>query len=59
MAAVVTSSLLRGADAPPERTLVDLLLATTREHGDEPAIDDGTAVLSYQPKRSPARICVG
>ncbi|MCD1285206.1 MULTISPECIES: non-ribosomal peptide synthetase [unclassified Brevibacterium] len=30
-----------------DRTLVDILLETAGAHGDQPAIDDGTRVLSY------------
>ncbi|WP_459963458.1 Pls/PosA family non-ribosomal peptide synthetase [Nocardia sp. IFM 10818] len=41
------SPLLRGALAPPARTLVDILAATARAHPDAPAIDDGEAVLNY------------
>lgn len=42
------SPLRRGADAPPARTLVDILQATAAVHGDEPALDDGAGVLSYR-----------
>ncbi|MGK2946940.1 MAG: AMP-binding protein, partial [Acidimicrobiales bacterium] len=41
------SLLLRSHLVPPERTLVDTLVATATDHGAEPALDDGTAVLSY------------
>ena len=40
-------SLLRGSDARPPRTLVDVLHATAATHPDEAALDDGT-VLSYE-----------
>ncbi|MFF4582093.1 Pls/PosA family non-ribosomal peptide synthetase [Streptomyces sp. NPDC001373] len=36
-----------GPPAPP-RTLVDVLAATVRAHPDEPALDDGTARLTYR-----------
>ncbi|CCH68525.1 MAG TPA: amino acid adenylation domain-containing protein [Phycicoccus elongatus] len=39
---------LRAGDRrPPERTLVDILRATVAAHGESPAIDNGTEVLSY------------
>jgi non-ribosomal peptide synthetase-like protein len=39
---------LSGAAArPPERTLVEVLLATAEEHPDAPALDDGERSLSY------------
>ena len=47
-AGVDDSPLLRSAEAPDERTLVEVLEETVRVHGDEPALDDGTAVLSYR-----------
>jgi non-ribosomal peptide synthetase-like protein len=34
--------------APRERTLLDILRATTRRHPNAPAVDDGTTVLSYR-----------
>ena len=40
-------ALERGPLAPPERTLVDILGATAAAFPDEPAIDDGHAVVSY------------
>ncbi len=40
--------LLRAGAAPVARTLVDVLEATAHEHPDEPALDDGTEVLSYR-----------
>ncbi len=43
----VTSPLLRSPQAPPPRTLVDILTATAGEYPDAPAIDDGTDVLTY------------
>ncbi|WP_082393574.1 Pls/PosA family non-ribosomal peptide synthetase [Nocardia arizonensis] len=39
--------LLRGAFAPPARTLVDILAETAPANQDAPAIDDGETVLSY------------
>ena len=40
-------ALERGPLAPPERTLVDILDATAAAFPDEPAIDDGHAVVTY------------
>ena len=40
-------ALERGPLAPPARTLVDILDATVAAFPDEPAIDDGHAVVSY------------
>jgi non-ribosomal peptide synthetase-like protein len=42
------SVLLAGGDVPPERTLIDILAATARQHPSAPALDDGTAVLTYR-----------
>ncbi|BEK95569.1 Pls/PosA family non-ribosomal peptide synthetase [Nocardia seriolae] len=39
--------MLRAALAPPARTLVDILAATTTAHPDAPAIDDGDEELTY------------
>ncbi len=44
----MTSPLLRGADAPPPRTLVDILDETARRHPEEPALDDGDVVVTYR-----------
>ena len=41
-------SLLRGALAPPPRTLVDIFRATMLLAPDEPAIDNGADVLTYE-----------
>jgi hypothetical protein len=41
-------ALFSGAPAPAPRTLLDILDATTRDHPNEPALDDGTTVLSYR-----------
>jgi len=40
--------LRRSHDAPPPRSLVDVLRATVDLHPNEPALDDGTAVLTYR-----------
>lgn len=37
-----------GGPAPSPRTLVDILDASVRSHPDEPALDDGTAALTYR-----------
>lgn len=40
---------LRAADvASPERTLVDILISTAQRFPEEPALDDGSGVLSYR-----------
>ena len=39
--------LLRGALAPPQRTLIDILRGTAARHPDSPAIDNGREVLTY------------
>ena len=39
--------LLRGDQAPPPRTLVDIFRATVAAHPDEPALDNGREVLTY------------
>ena len=41
------STLLRSNLRTPERTLVDILYATAREHPGKAALDDGDVVLSY------------
>ncbi|MFT3660929.1 MAG: amino acid adenylation domain-containing protein [Gordonia sp. (in: high G+C Gram-positive bacteria)] len=43
----IPEEFLRAARAPAERTLVDVLLATTSAHPNAPAIDDGEQVLTY------------
>ncbi len=43
-----SSVLFSGGQTPPERTLVDILTATARQHPNAPALDDGTAVLTYR-----------
>ncbi|MBO9521134.1 MAG: amino acid adenylation domain-containing protein [Nocardioidaceae bacterium] len=40
-------TLLRAAHAPAARTLVDILLETVAEYGDQPALDNGAEVLTY------------
>ena len=42
-----TDPLLRGAYAPPARTLVDIIRATTEQAADEPAVEAGDGVLTY------------
>ncbi|HEX2903161.1 MAG TPA: Pls/PosA family non-ribosomal peptide synthetase [Jatrophihabitans sp.] len=44
----MTEALLRAADAPPPRTLVDIITATARQHPDATALDNGREALSYQ-----------
>ena len=41
-------TLLRGPQAPPPRTLVDVLRRTASENPDEPALDNGAQVLTYE-----------
>ncbi len=41
-------TLLRGPLATPPRTLVDVLRRTAADHADEPAIDNGAQVLTYE-----------
>ncbi|MBF6214617.1 amino acid adenylation domain-containing protein [Nocardia puris] len=41
------SPLLRGLDAPPPRTLIDIVAATAATHPDADALDDGAATLTY------------
>ncbi|MGP3689215.1 Pls/PosA family non-ribosomal peptide synthetase [Streptomyces sp. IBSNAI002] len=42
------SALFRAGPAAPPRTLVDILDASVRAYPDEPALDDGTAQLTYR-----------
>jgi len=39
--------LLRGDEAPAPRTLIDILRATVERYPDEPALDNGSDVLTY------------
>lgn len=39
--------LQRGDKCPPERTLVDIILATASRYPNKPALDDGTKTLTY------------
>ena len=41
-------ALFTGGPTPEPRTLLDILDATTRDHPNEPALDDGRTVLSYR-----------
>jgi non-ribosomal peptide synthetase-like protein len=41
-------TLLRGPLAPAPRTLVDVLRRTAADHPDEPALDNGAQVLTYE-----------
>ena len=41
-------ALFAAGAAAPERTLLDILDETARRHPDAPAVDDGTAALSYR-----------
>jgi non-ribosomal peptide synthetase-like protein len=45
--ASVQSVLDREADAPPPRTLLDVLRATAARHPEASAVDDGSTALSY------------
>ncbi|HEY0216152.1 MAG TPA: Pls/PosA family non-ribosomal peptide synthetase, partial [Cellulomonas sp.] len=47
-AASTDDGLLRSALAPEPRTLLDVLAATVAVHGDAPALDDGSTVLTYR-----------
>ncbi|KRD54396.1 Pls/PosA family non-ribosomal peptide synthetase [Microbacterium sp. Root280D1] len=47
MRADVQEALDRGADAPPPRTLIDILQETTRRYPDASAIEDADGALSY------------
>ncbi|HZU57639.1 MAG TPA: Pls/PosA family non-ribosomal peptide synthetase [Actinocrinis sp.] len=42
------NAVFDGAQAAEPRTLVDILDATVRRHPNEPALDDGTRVLTYR-----------
>lgn len=44
---VVPSLLLRGGEAPPPRTLVDVFRATVAAHPDASALDNGRETLTY------------
>ncbi|HEY0186756.1 MAG TPA: Pls/PosA family non-ribosomal peptide synthetase [Cellulomonas sp.] len=44
----VQDGLLRSGLAAAPRTLVDVLAATVAAHGDAPALDDGSTVLTYR-----------
>ncbi|MBF4562916.1 amino acid adenylation domain-containing protein [Microbacterium sp. VKM Ac-2870] len=48
MTASAQSALDRSAVAPPARTLLDILRATTLAHPEASAIDDGSGALSYR-----------
>lgn len=41
-------AVFTAGEAAPERTLLDILDATARRHPDAPAVDDGTAPLTYR-----------
>lgn len=43
----VPERYLRSSEAPPPRTLLDILHDTALRHPDAPAIDDGTKVVTY------------
>nr|WP_243727583.1 Pls/PosA family non-ribosomal peptide synthetase [Actinocrispum wychmicini] len=40
--------MFSGGTTPPERTLVDILAATARQHPHAAALDDGTGVITYR-----------
>ena len=46
-AVTVPSLLLRGTEAPPPRTLVDVFRSTVADAADLPALDNGSRVLTY------------
>ena len=48
MTEVLVDPLRGGPLASPERTLVDILIATAQRFPEEPALDDGIGVLSYR-----------
>ena len=50
-----TDPLLRADHAPAPRTLVDVLRATVDDHPDDPAIDNGREVLTYDELLEAAR----
>ncbi|MGO4958399.1 Pls/PosA family non-ribosomal peptide synthetase [Luteococcus sp. Sow4_B9] len=43
----IPASLLGGEKVPPPRTLVDIFLETVEQYGDQPALDAGSQVLTY------------
>ncbi|HZK31776.1 MAG TPA: AMP-binding protein, partial [Corynebacterium sp.] len=43
----VPASYLRGPEAPPPRTLYDVLAATAAAHPEAAALDDGSDILTY------------
>jgi non-ribosomal peptide synthetase-like protein len=43
----IPAQYLLSREAPPQRTLVDILYATAERHPDAPAIDDGDVQLTY------------
>jgi hypothetical protein len=47
-APILQPGLDRRAHAPAERTLLDILRATTARHPEASAIDDGSGALSYR-----------
>lgn len=53
------SPLWRSQDAPAPRTLIDVLRSTVVRHPDEPALDDGTSVLTYRQMRAEAEAVAG
>ncbi|MFD1047454.1 hypothetical protein ACFQ1S_18875, partial [Kibdelosporangium lantanae] len=42
------SVLLSNGSTPAERTLVDIIKTTARQHPNAAALDDGTVVLTYR-----------
>ncbi len=44
----LVSTFERAAIGPPERTLMDILRSTADSHPEDPAVDDGRAVLTYR-----------
>ncbi|MBO3084503.1 Pls/PosA family non-ribosomal peptide synthetase [Cellulomonas fengjieae] len=50
---------LRSDRAPAPRTLLDVLAATVVAHGEEPAIDDGSAVVTYRELAEAVRAAAG
>ncbi|MEC3953142.1 Pls/PosA family non-ribosomal peptide synthetase [Nocardia sp. CDC153] len=55
---IAADPMLRAAYAPPARTLVDILAATTAAHPDAPAIDDGEEELTYAELREEIALVV-
>ncbi|MGU3432917.1 Pls/PosA family non-ribosomal peptide synthetase [Actinomycetes bacterium M1A6_2h] len=43
----IPDTFLRSSEAPPARTLIDVLEDTARRYPDAPAIDDGDTTISY------------